>query len=206
MNIPKQKNFILPFIFLALPVLFQAGAYGQSYVKDVEGNIYPVVKIGGHEWMGQNLRVKHNSRYNPIPSWSIDNNDMNSDSYGRLYSWEVAMDSSNTPGSRGICPEGWHIPTDAEWSDLINDLGGTFKAGKPMAENGEEKFSAVFPGNYNPTTGTFSFSGKDCYFWSSDEYNRTSAWMRSISKKGAIVNRSPVKKYYGFSLRCIKDP
>ena len=116
------------------------------------------------------------------------------------------MDSSNTPGSRGICPEGWHIPTDEEWTELINELGGTFEASSRMAEEGDEMFNAVYPGNYNPTTESFSFSGKECYFWSSDEYNRTSAWMRSIGRDGAVVNRSPVKKYYGFSLRCVKDP
>ena len=61
----EQKHLLLYLLLLAMPVLFTCRANAQSFVKDIEGNIYPVIKVGEHEWMAQNLRVKHNSHCNP---------------------------------------------------------------------------------------------------------------------------------------------
>ncbi len=206
MMISKKLFKIIRIIFFIVLVTGIKDLSGQTYVKDIEGNIYPVKKFGNNIWMLQNLRVKHGPHCNPIESRSINNDDMNTENYGRLYTWEVAMDGSNVPGSRGICPEGWHIPTDKEWTTLINYIQESLVEGKNTKHQIENALNVVYAGNYNSGSNLFSFKDKETYFWTSDEYNRSNAWMRNISKANSGFNRSAVNKDYSFSLRCVKDP
>lgn len=101
-------------------------------IEDIDGNIYPIIKIGKQAWMATNLKVNHYRNGDAIPNvtsnsdWenlttgaycNYENNVKNSVIYGYLYNWNVINDSRN------IAPEGWHVPTDSEWKELEMHLG-----------------------------------------------------------------------------------
>jgi uncharacterized protein (TIGR02145 family) len=132
------------------------------------------------------------------------------------------MQYITTPGVKGICPTGWHIPTDAELTTVTAFLGGTIVAGGKMKSTGtieagtglwyspntgatnESGFTAVPAGNRG-STGPFSYVGYYGYWWSSSEYSTTSAWSRSLSDYYSSVNRGSSTKGSGFSVRCLRD-
>lgn len=147
---------------------------------------------------------------------------------GLLYSWAAVVGLTNTTsqttdfvGNRqGICPNGWHVPTDAEWSVLINNLGGENNAGSVMktptgwytgdnyAEGNNSSGFSVLPAGYdlgvlNPdgkTPATFG-TGFDASFWSAS----ANAWYRGFSCNSSVVQRMPMAKYKYFSVRCVKN-
>jgi len=108
---------------------FNVLAYGA--VTDIDGNIYKTIRIGNQEWMTENLKVTHYRNGDPLPNlknnsdwvsacngaWCLYNNESNSDIYGKLYNWYAVNDS------RGLAPEGWHVPTDDEIKELEMYLG-----------------------------------------------------------------------------------
>jgi uncharacterized protein (TIGR02145 family) len=145
------------------------------------------VKIGNQVWMKKNLNVTTASG-----SWCYGNNPANCDKYGRLYDWATAMNlpsSCNTSSCasqikakhRGICPEGWHVPTNAEWKTLTDFVGSP--AGKKLKSksgNGTDDFgfSALPGGNRG---GSFSLAELGGYWWSATEYNATDAYNRFMT-------------------------
>jgi uncharacterized protein (TIGR02145 family) len=195
-------------------------------VTDIDGNTYRTVKIGNQWWMAENLEVTNYRNGDPIPNVSDSaawagqtagaycnyNNDVaNVAAYGRLYNWYVMTDS------RSMAPEGWHLPSDAEWQTLINYLGGNAAAGWKMKEAGtahwlppntgtnECGFTAL-PGGYRGTLyGIFGDLGNYACFWSTTAVSSTYGWYRSISYDNPTVDHYDSRKHYGFSVRCVKD-
>ncbi|PID93594.1 MAG: hypothetical protein CSA95_06675 [Bacteroidetes bacterium] len=204
-------------------------------VTDIDGNSYNTVLIGEQCWMQENLKVTHYPNGDAIPyitdggAWDAlgdtntddaycyyDNN-MNS-AYGVLYSYAAAIGDNwardNAEG-QGICPEGWHLPTDAEWITLTDYLGGEDVAGGKMKEVGtghwqspntgatnESGFTAL-PGGYRDYYGTFRNVGNHGTWWSATVYGSSDVWYRYLSYETANVNRNNHYKSYGFSVRCI---
>ena len=196
-------------------------------VTDIDGNTYNIVIIGTQSWMGENLKVTRYRNGDSIPNvldhiewetlsfgaYSSYNNDTSlGNSYGFLYNWKVVQDS------RKVCPDGWHVPTDAEWSTLINYLGGESIAGGKLKEKGtshwrgpnigatNESLFTALPGGYrSPENREFSSIGGIGYWWSSTDYNLTSAWWRFMSDGSTDVFRGYGPKRAGFSIRCIRD-
>jgi len=206
-------------------------------VTDIDGNVYQTVTIGTQLWMAENLKVIHYRNGDAIPNvtdateWEIlstgaycnyNNNSSNADTYGQLYNWYAVNDSRN------IAPEGWHVPSDAEWKELEMYLGmsqseadaeglrGTDEGGK-LKETGtthwispntgatnESGFSAL-PGGYRNHDGYFSIVGSYAYFWSSTEYLSYFAWSRLLYYYYSVVNRISNDKECGFSVRCLRD-
>lgn len=213
-------------------------------VKDIDGNTYETVFIGEQCWMAENLKVTKYSNGKLIPQipedrdWSKlgDNNaddaycyynnneNKEADSYGALYTWAAAMGdnatSSNTnpSGIRGICPRGWHLPSELEWNQLADFLGGETVAGGMMKRAGvthwlspnrggdnSSGFNAL-PGGYRYyDDGSFNIIGYDGYYWSSTESSKSSAWYRGMSFDSASLTGNDSNKSYGFSVRCLKD-
>lgn len=142
--------------------------------------------------------------------------------YGKLYTWAAVMNgatssAANPSGVQGVCPTGWHVPSDAEWTQLTDSLGGESVAGGKMKEIGtshwdspntgatnSSKFTGLLGGNrgYN---GTFYYVGYGGYFWSATEYVAAGAWRRNLDYGSAGVNRDGSSKAYGFSVRCLRD-
>lgn len=181
-------------------------------VTDIDGNEYPTVKIGGQWWMAENLKVVHDPQGNPITSYNPDNNALNVDVYGRLYTWHAAMDSSNTEGSRGIAPEGWHIPALDEWNTLINYLGGEDVAAVKLKEQGTEHwttnegatnssgFTALPAGGYYQ--GNYDGFGFAVHFWASTS-DGDRAYIPSIMENSVYILFD--NKNVTASIRCVKD-
>ena len=176
--------------------------------------------------MSENLKVTKYKDGTAIPTghsnsvWSnlssgayavYDDDDVNTDTYGFLYNWYAVDDS------RIIAPDGWHVPTDDEWTTLTDYLGGTSVAGGKMKETGTEHWGSpntdatnesgftALPGGYRFTSGGYIFQGYDGYFWSSTESNSNDAWCRLLLYDKSDVSRYNGNKKYGFSLRCVRD-
>lgn len=189
-------------------------------------NKYFEVTIGEQTWMGKNLSVDHYRNGDPIPqvtdstewqnlktgAWCYYNNDPDyGTTFGKLYNWYAVHDS------RGLAPEGWHIPSDIEWSRLTYALGGEKAAGGKMkavrpewwrnpnvGATNESGFSAL-PGGYRYKGGEYYFLGDYAYWWSSTSNQLSFAWFRSTAYDNAAVTRYDVDKELGFSVRCVKD-
>jgi uncharacterized protein (TIGR02145 family) len=197
----------------------------SNLVVDVDGNTYDTVVIGTQVWMSKNLRVSKYRNGDPIPTnlsnstWqnttsgacTIYNNAVVNDSiYGKLYNWYAVADP------RGLCPTGWHVPSDAEWTTLENFLGGSSVAGGKMkavsslwtAPNTGATNSSGFtglPGGCRNSSGSFINIGLFGYWLSSTQDSGIHAWSRNLGNAGVSVNRSNFSKSFGFSVRCVRD-
>jgi uncharacterized protein (TIGR02145 family) len=212
---------------ISLPTLYTMG----NGVTDIDGNFYPSIVINGQEWMQQNLVVTKYRNGDPIPTglnnttwqnttagaYAIYNNDAaNNTTYGKLYNWYAVNDS------RGLCPTGWHVPSDAEWTTLETSLGGSSVAGGKMKSTGtidngdglwyspneqatNESGFTGFPGGYRHLNGTYDFIGNYGYWWSSTEYDSGYAWYLLLFYDYSNVIRSINDEQYGFSVRCVRD-
>ncbi|UCE18385.1 MAG: hypothetical protein JSV84_16255 [Gemmatimonadota bacterium] len=211
--------------------------------KDIDGNIYDIVKIGHQVWMAENLKVTRYRNGDPIPNitsnseWThmstgaycnYANDAHNVPVYGRLYNWYAVNDS------RGLAPEGWHVPTDGEWKQLEMDLGmsqseaddkylrgrdeggklkatGTIEGGDGLwfspntGATNESGFSALPGGDRYGDYGPFYSMGYLARFWSSTELDGSYAWYRRLSHSNSQVYRGNYLKQDGFSVRCVRD-
>lgn len=171
----------------------------NTFTDPRDGQIYKIVKIGNQWWFAQNLN------YQTGNSWCYDNNSANCAIYGRLYDWQTA---------KIACPTGWHLPSDAEWTQLTNFLGGEAIAGGKMkstsgwdAPNTNATNSSGFsglPGGYRNTTPFYRYLGSDGGWWSSTELG-VNAWVRTLDYNDGVVLRYDLSKLDGSSVRCIKD-
>jgi uncharacterized protein (TIGR02145 family) len=184
------------------------------------------VTIGSQVWTSTNLDVSTFRNGDPIPeaktmeewekagknkqpAWCYyDNDPSNGAKYGKLYNWYAVNDP------RGLAPNGYHIPTDAEWTILTDYLGGEDNAGTKMKstsgwkDNGNGTNSSGFsglPGGYRFNDGTFSGIGYYGYWWSSSESYTDDAWYRSLYYSSGYVYRYSSSKENGFSVRCLRD-
>ncbi len=192
---------------------FVTNQYGTTYSDvitfktknsfDYGGQSYNVVQIGNQIWMAENLN------YETANSYWYDNSQTNGDIYGRLYTWNAA---------NSACPSGWHLPSDAEWTTLINQLGGESVAGGKMKETGTSHWDS-------PNTGATNESGfnalpggyRDDYdngfyllanigrWWCSTESNTSNAWGYYTSNDNIKIVSEINTKSNAFSIRCIKD-
>jgi len=170
--------------------------------------------IGSQCWMKENLN------YATGNSWCYDDYPANCSTYGRLYDWFTIMNgeqSSNTvpSGVQGICPDGWHIPSQAEWSILIDLLGSS--AGGEMKEAGYSHWQepntgatnssgfTALPGGLRHHDGNFVKLTLHCYFWSSTQETNTKGWGRLIYYNQDNAGPHNAYKEAGFSVRCLKD-
>ncbi|MFH0843549.1 MAG: fibrobacter succinogenes major paralogous domain-containing protein [Bacteroidota bacterium] len=199
-------------------------------VTDQEGNSYRTIQIGQQTWMAENLRSTHYSDGGEIPhvkdiiAWTglttgcycyYDNDTLNRSSYGALYNWFAVDDP------RGICPAGWHIPSDEEFTLLEEYLGGSTYAGMKMKEisqvhwaspnigaTNESGFTAL-PGGSRYWSFKYDFfhMGYFAVFWTSTEFisDVQSAWFRYLAMDEVRIEKSTWWKITGFSVRCVKD-
>jgi uncharacterized protein (TIGR02145 family) len=211
---------------LGLTGLF-AQTPSSNTVTDMDNNVYQTVIIGPQEWMAENLKT---SRYNdgtaiPLvtdnkawsnlttPGYCWNSNDTFSykDIYGALYNWYTVETGK-------LCPSGWHIPTDAEWTilfDFMNDsseiaadkfkeTGTTHWNAKKSYATNETGFTAL-PGGGRYRYGAFAGVNFYGYWWSATESGTRNAWLWFMYSKSREVSRKDYNKQYGFSVRCLKD-
>jgi uncharacterized protein (TIGR02145 family) len=230
--LPETKYFIRAYAI---------NSYGTSYgssvtittttdvltIKDIENNIYKIVKIGTQTWMAEDLRTTKFKNGQPIPKvsdfieWTklvtpaycwYDNDSITySQTYGALYNWY-------TVNTGNICPSGWHVPTDIEWTTLIDYLGGIDSACGKLKDTGtihwlrpntdatnESDFSAI-PGGWRYTNGLFEYVGVSVYWWSATEYSISNGWLWNLDfNSNYVFHYYQFPKQIGSSVRCIKD-
>ena len=219
---------------------------GTPTVTDVDGNTYKTVQIGDQCWMRENLRTTKYSdgtaialgsstststayRYNP------NNNAAHVPTYGYLYNWKAVMrnsssSSANPSGVQGVCPAGWHVPSDAEWTQLTDYVSsqsqyqcggtstniakalasttgwisspGTCDVGNNPSGNNATYFSALPASSY---LGVYPNVGNNANFWSSTEGSNDAAYTRTLYSSMEYVYSANINKSYGYSVRCLKD-
>lgn len=216
------------------PVVFSAIG-NQIIVTDIDGNTYNTIQIGNQLWMTENLKTTHYANGTEIQlvesltDWNAlgytdkamcyyDNSTINKDTYGALYTWAAAMNGANSGSSnpsnvQGVCPSGWHIPSDAEWTKLTDYLGGTGKmketgtnhwASPNIGATNESGFTAL-PGGFRYAYGGFRGLSYGAHFWSATEFSDVAAWNRILYYDGSEVDQYGNPKDAGFSVRCTKD-
>lgn len=215
----------------------------ENCMKDErDGQTYKTVKIGTQTWMAENLNFaytdvpfkyeKDNEVYiSDSTSWCYNDSVKYCAKYGRLYTWAAAMDSvgtwpTNGKGCgydktctptypvRGVCPEGWHLPTKAEFETLFTAVGGKSTAGKMLnstsgwnsSGNGTDAYAfSALPAGDRYDNGYFNYEGYNTFFWSSTEINSGSAYYMGLGYNGDNAGLIYYYKIYGFSVRCVKD-
>lgn len=219
---------------------------GAATVTDYDNNTYNTVQIGNQCWMKENLRTTHysdgtsipmgNSTSNTTAYYYVDNNISNVSTYGYLYNWPAVMgnsssSSANPSGVQGICPTGWHVPSDAEWTQLSDYVGSQTQyqcsansayiakalastsgwatimsnicaVGLEPSSNNSTGFSALPAGCYGSNLSSF---GSDADFWSATQIYGNFVYYRQITYSGAYLYRNAKDKSYGYSVRCLRD-
>ena len=196
---------------------------------DNDGNTYNTVVIGTQTWMRENLKTTKYNDGTEIPnitdatSWAgltsgaycnYDNIPANSDTYGRLYNWYVVAPTNPL----NVCPTGWHVPSDLEWSTLNDYLGGATIAGGKLKQTGTTLWSSPNTGATNETGFTALPGGHRYYagylfynkgliatWWSSTENGIPFAYYREIRWESSAFTRYGFEKGQGLSIRCVKD-
>ena len=194
--------------------------------SDADGNSYSAVAIGSQIWMGENLKVTHFSGGAEIPNINVDdawvglfspaycwygnNEETYKDTYGALYNWYTVETGT-------LCPTGWHVPTNAEWTTLTTILGGGTVAAGKLKESGTSHWNSPNTGATNQSGFTAlpggmrwfdvgSFNGLTSVgsWWSSTDSSTTYAYSRDLMYDNSYMGSSaPMKQ--GFSVRCIND-
>lgn len=222
---------------------------GISTVQDYDGNVYNTVQIGSQCWTKENLKTTHYTNGTAIPLGSTTsttvayrynpNNDAaNVATYGCLYNWPAVM-NGETPsnaipsGVQGICPDGWHVPSDREWQEMEFAVGMSASdtvrqqfrgnivarlcgntgwssssvanaAGNISAENrNSTDFNACPAGYYN--AGSSTGFGQEAEYWTATMYNSDSSFRRDCIYTNVGINRTAFNKNRGFSVRCVHD-
>jgi uncharacterized protein (TIGR02145 family) len=222
--------------------LWIEGTLKENVITDIDNNKYFSVQIGDQVWMAENLRT---TRYNngdiietttpasldisqesePKYQWPYEGNEGNVSVYGRLYTWYTVTDS------RGVCPTGWHVPTDPDWTTLTDFLtnnnygygnsgidiakslasksGWKIDAtpgnvGNDQTNNDLSNFDAL-PGGYRFADGLFYSAGIASVWLSSTESKAINVWYRGIYYNISVVIRADINKKFGGYIRCVKD-
>jgi uncharacterized protein (TIGR02145 family) len=212
---------------------------GQPITDVRDGMTYNTVQIGTQCWLKKNLNIgtkipgaQEQANNGTIEKYCYNNDEANCDIYGGLYQWEEMMQYVTTQGAKGICPNGWHIPTDEEWCTVTQFLdptvncgvwgGSGTNAGGKMKSTGtieagtglwyspnagatnESGFTAV-PAGYRLLSGTFCEICSYGSWWSSSENGTSDAWNRALSYDDSYVHRAGNYRVFGFSVRCLRD-
>jgi len=195
------------------------------------GKTYNTVLIGSQCWLKENLDVgtmiqgsQNQTNNGVIEKYCYDNDTINCNTYGGLYQWNEAMQYSTTPGTQGICPDGWHIPTDDEWCTLTKfidstvncnatgwsgtDCGTKMKSTEGWSGGGNGTNTSGFTalaGGHRDNIGNFVNKNSHAGFWSSSEQFASDSWIRNLYFGLTTIDRNAVVKVDGRSIRCVKD-
>ena len=222
---------------------------GTSTISDFDGNAYSTVKLGGQCWTAENLRTTHYSNGDPIDlgtttstitpyRYNPASDSTNVSTYGYLYNWAAVMNGAtsseaNPSGVQGICPTGWHVPSNAEWMELetfvssqdqyvcyyqnLPNIGKALASttgwnnststacgvGTTQSTNNATGFNARPAGNYYASGG--NGFGYYANFWTTTNVTNSEAHSYNLSYTSPSLNRSNSGEASGFSVRCVRD-
>jgi uncharacterized protein (TIGR02145 family) len=218
----KKATLILRFLIIASAVPFVA----NSQVNDIDGNVYKIVTIGKQKWMGENLKTtKFNDGTSiqlvtdnyvwgnlktPGYSWYKNDAVTYKATYGALYNWHAVNTGK-------LCPLGWHVPSEADWTVLTNYLGDISLAGGKLKETGTKHWKSPNTGATNETGFTalpggnrhvvqqFNYVGEFGAYWSGTTINANYSWFNVLSNDNSLIYRGKGRKKNGHSVRCLQD-
>ena len=250
-NKMKNRIWICSLMILGITLMLSTGCRKDDEepnklvydtITDIEGNMYKTIVIGTQTWMAENLKTTKygngdligtttpatldiSSEATPKYQWASGGYEEHVEIYGRLYSWYAVTDSRN------VCPNGWHVPTDAEWTILTdylttngygyqgsgNDIGKCMAAtsgwfldqtagniGNNQASNNSSGFTAL-PGGYRYFRGSYLYNVFRGYWWSSTGYSTTNAFGRRMHFSYTSVFKDSSSMCEGLAIRCLKD-
>lgn len=211
---------------------------GDTLTDPYDDQTYGTVQIGNQCWMAKNINIgtrieSTNNMLNnaTIEKYCYDNIESNCEVWGGLYQWSEIMEYDTIPSTQGICPSGWHLPSDEEWKILEGTVDSQYDLGDPIwdsiGDRGlnaggvlKEEGTLHWVGPNTGATDTFGFTalpagsrntnatfpGLQIYgrFWTSSQ-SSTFAYRRVLSAVNAKITRDTTNKLYGLSVRCIKD-
>lgn len=199
-----------------------------TIIDQRNGHQYETVQIGNQCWMAKNLNIGimidaniDQTDNDTIEKYCYNNDPANCDKFGALYQWNELMQYSTTEQSRGICPEGWHVPSDSDWKELEMALGMPQNdankdnawrghgVGAALKSGGKTGFDALFAGQRSSTASFAQIEGGELefsYFHTSSEAEISYfSWRRCLRRDYSSIGRfNTFSKNNGFSLRCVK--
>ncbi|MCF8227643.1 MAG: hypothetical protein K9G58_09550 [Bacteroidales bacterium] len=202
-----------------------------------EGQVYNTIQIFSQCWLKENLNVgtmipgsENMANNDTNEKYCYDNEPDSCTKYGGLYQWNEMMQYTTQQGTQGICPPGWHLPTDEEWKVLEGAVDSQYGIGDPEWDfsseyrgtdagtnlkttsgwyyngNGTDLFGfSGLPGGVRYGSGYFYNFGNFSYWWTSTEKGIHHAWNRNLLYLGPEVSRGYTYKQLGFSVRCLRD-
>lgn len=189
-------------------------AHADTLEDSRDGQKYAVRKIGSQVWMAQNLNYKPSTG-----SWCYQDKEENCELYGRLYTWNTVMMDGKEEGANGICPDGWHVPSNDEWAELDYFADATdntthdYTGGNSLKSKGDWEnyntgndlfgFTALASGIY--LEEEFLYQGSAAFFWTSSQGIYPWAIYRGIANWSG-VSHATHPKTYAYSLRCVQNP
>ena len=217
-------------------ILIYPFSCGYPFIDPRDEQIYKTVQIGDQCWMAENLNIgqmingsEDMTDDGVIEKYCYDNDPYYCEVYGGLYQWNEMMEYTITPGVQGICPEGWYIPTDDEWSILEGMVDSQYPIGDPIwTTSGYRGFDAglnlkstntwfnngngtdlygfmALPGGHRNTIGNFYTMDSYGNFWSSSSNSTISSWYRFLCYSRNDIGRSNGSIDAGLSVRCLKN-
>jgi uncharacterized protein (TIGR02145 family) len=186
------------------------GSVCGDALTDIDGNTYSTVEIGSQCWMADNLNATHDANGLSISRWCCDCNH-----YGGMYDWSAVMNGSSTDGAQGICPNGWHVPSDADWFVLESYIDPSMTDPNYIGWSSTTIADQLYLGGsygFDWITGGFSYGGDRCDYnydrigyWTSSNYSAADAISRFFNTAISGINRDLRGKGFGFYVRCLKD-
>ena len=188
-------------IFTSAVLLISLTLFGQktnTFVDGRDGQVYKTIEIGKYVWMAQNLNYYSRS------SWCYANEDDNCKKFGRIYTWNAIMNGVGMEKAKGICPDGWHIPSDGEWQALIGD----YNQSKDLFVGGTSGFDMPLGGCRFPD-GKFDFLNQVATYWTSSVDSNYTNFVYTryayADNKTSPMTGYSTNKTYGQYLRCVKN-
>jgi uncharacterized protein (TIGR02145 family) len=182
---------------------------GNTLTDIRDHTVYPTVQIGSQCWLASNLDygtiIQDNIHQtdNCIPEKY--HNPASSIQYpASVYQWDELMKYDDSPAGQGLCPPGWHVPTESDWTTLFSSYTSNAFAGYPLTHSGFSGFIALLSGVQHMNE-TWDFNGFATFFWSSDKDGTSRAWSHGMNSEDPSVSSYSASRANGFSVRCLKD-
>jgi uncharacterized protein (TIGR02145 family) len=218
----QRKRLLLVLMLIGFEFTLILG----QVVKDIDGNVYATTTIGKQIWMAENLKtskfndgkpislvsegMKWNALKTPAYCW-LNNKIENKEVYGALYNWYAV-------NTNKLCPKGWHVPSNSEWTALTTFLGDINFAGDKLKDSGTDFWTnslstgtndfdfTALPGGTRLSDGSYpTFANSYAVWWSSTAFDGTRAWNRGLYFSSSKVFKGYESNRSGFSVRCLKD-
>ncbi len=185
----KKTIFSFAIIMFAMLGTCLSTAQENILTDERDGKQYKIIEIGNQVWIAENMLFESEN------SWLYNDKKRNGKKHGRLYTWSAALKA---------CPSGWHLPSDKEWTELIDYVGDELSSGWNLRIEGTSGFNVRLSG-FRDSTGLFHDMNDVAIFWTSTSIDKNNAWRCYFNRGYEDVVQDYYKKEGALSVRCIKN-